>query len=216
MPQMLIIDSLVDQRFKPFFEKTFFAVGVRVIWNYFENIGNGKPAGDEFKKNIQSSDALFLILNRGIQSLSKAQDLVFAESGFVGHKDVWAFEYSEDLYKISLRVPDLKHLTNAWKDYVAETTKTFERDKKRQTLLSGAKFELLSPASISFFFDYVMGTALFHYSASPPMGFKTTRPPYRASYNVHPPSDTDAFPCRICDYFHEIKLLSKEPVPAMG
>jgi hypothetical protein len=221
MRQILIIDSLADQRFRPFFEKVFFTVGVGTLWKNYEDIGIGKPGIEGFKKEIEASHAVFLILNSDVPILSKAQDWVFGKSGFAEGKDVWVFEHCEDLRRISIHIPAVKnyvtfYITNAWNDYVVKIAENLADSKAALPSLSDAKLEPMTPLRVGSFFDDLTGMALFDYSTSRPMGFKTACPYCTAAYQVHQPLDMKVFRCPVCNYFQEIKLPAKEPVPAVS
>lgn len=220
MRQILIMDSLADQRFRTFFEKVFFAVGVGTLWKNYEDIGSGNPAREALKKQIETSRAVFLILNGDVPMLSKASDWFFGESGFAGGKDVWVFEHCEDLRRISIHIPAVKnyvafYITNAWNDYVVKIAENLADSKAAAPPLSDANLGLLTPLQIGSFFDDLTGMALFDYSTSRPTGFKITCPLCTAAYQVHQPLDMKVFRCPVCNYFQEIKLPAKEPAPAV-
>ena len=221
MRQILILDSLADQRFKPFFEKVFFTVGVGTLWKNYEDVRSGKTPIEELKKEILASHAVFLILNSDVPILSKTQDWFFGESGFAGGKDVWVFEHCEDLRRISIHLPAVKnyvafYITNAWTDYVVKIAENLADSKAAAPPLTDAQLEPLTPLEVGSFFDDMTGMALFDYSTSRPMWFKTTCPYCTAPYQVHQPFDMKVFRCPVCNYFQGIKLPVKEPVPALG
>ncbi|HTC22613.1 MAG TPA: hypothetical protein VK859_17285 [bacterium] len=221
MRQILLIDNLADQRFRPFFEKVFLTVGVGTVWHDYESIGSGKPTMESFKRDMGISDAVFLILNGEVQTLSKAKDWIFSESGFASDKDLWVFEHCEDLRRISIHIPAVKnyvafYITNAWTDYVVKIAENLADSTAPAPPLLDAKLEPLAAPAIGSFFDDLTGMARFDYSTSRPMGIKTTCPYCTAAYQVHQPMDMKVFRCPVCNYFHEIKLPDKVPVPAVG
>ncbi len=217
MRQILIVDSLSDQRFKPFFEKVFFTVRVGTVWKYYEQI-DGRAAFEDFQKQLRVSDALFLILCRDLPPPSDPRARFWEEPGIVKDKDVWVFEHCEDLKRISLRIPGLKHyvtfyITNAWMDYVVKIAEGYESDKAASAALPEAQMELLSSAAVGSYFNDATGMALFDYSTSRPTGLKTACSHCAAAYDVHLPSDMKVIRCPACDHFYEIKLPSKPSVP---
>ncbi len=219
MRQILIVDSFADQRFKPFFEKIFSTVKIGTLWRNYEDIIDGKPLMKDFPKEIASSHAVFLILNSDVPTLSKTPDWFFGESNFAGGKDVWVFEHCEDLRRISIHLPAVKnyvtfYITNAWTDYVVKIAEKLADSNAAATPLPDAALALLTPLQIGSFFDDLTGIALFDYSTSRPMGFKTTCPLCTAAYQVHQPLEMKVFRCPVCNYFQEVMLPAKEPVPS--
>jgi hypothetical protein len=219
MRQILIIDSLADQRFKPFFEKVFLTVGVGTVWKHYEEISRGKKAKEKFQEDLEGSDAVFLILNSDVPILSKAQDWFFGDSAFADGKDVWVFEHCEDIRRISIHIPAVKnfvafYITNAWTDYVVKIAENLADSKLPSLPLTDAKLEPLSPIEIGSFFDDLTGMSLFDYSTSRPTGFKIVCPYCTAACQVHQPLDLKVFRCPVCNYFHGIKLPAKEPATA--
>ncbi len=221
MRQVLIVDSLADQRFRPLFEKVFFTVGVGTVWNDYETIGSGNPAAEKFKKEVRASDALFLILSQEVQSLSKARNWIFGDPAFAGGGDVWVFEHCEDLKRITVSIPALRnfasfYITNAWTDYFVKIAGTFEASKAPPASLPQAQLETLTPAATRVFFNDSTGMALFDHSTSRPMGVRTACPHCEAAYMVHMPSDMKVFRCPVCHSFFGVKWTANEPLPSAG
>ena len=219
MRQILILDSLEDQRFRTFFEKVFFSVGVGTVWKNYEGIGTGNRAWAEMNKEVGSSDALFLILSGEVQRLSGAPDWVFGEPGFAAGKDVWVFEHCEDLMRLSIRTPALRnyvafYITNAWTDYIVKIAEGFEENPAPRPPLPEAKLGPLPAPGAGSFFEASTGLALYDFSTSRPTGFKTACPHCSGSYAVHLPSDMEVLRCPACGSFFEIKPASRTPVPA--
>lgn len=215
MRQILIVNNLADQRFKPFFEKVFATVPVGTVWEHYENIWNGKPGLESFQKSLHASDAIFLILNRDLQTLSNSRGWAFGTPGFTEGKDVWVFEHCEDMKRISLRVPGLKHhvafyITNAWNEYVLRIAEAIAEDKR--TPLPAAQQDLPSPATLALAFNGTSGMALFDHSTSRATGNQCACPQCAAVYDLHSPSDLRVVRCRVCGSFFEVKIPSQTPI----
>ena len=88
MKQILVINSSSDQRFLPFLEKVFYAVGVGTVWEDYENIGK-KTSLVDFQKKVEASDAIFLVLSLGAQASVRDEDLSFLNSPFASGKDIY-------------------------------------------------------------------------------------------------------------------------------
>ena len=213
MKQILVINSSSDQRFLPFLEKVFYAVGVGTVWEDYENIGK-KTSLVDFQKKVEASDAIFLVLSLGAQASVRDEDLSFLNSPFASGKDIYVFEHCEDLKRISIRVPRVNHyfalyITNAWTDEVVKAAETFEGSKPLPAPYPDAPLKLLSDAAVWTFFDQASGMALFDFSTSRTVGKKTACPHCAAVYNLHVPADMKIVRCPVCGQFGEMKVEDK-------
>ncbi len=217
MRQILIVGSQADRRFKPFFEKVFPTVGVATLWETYERITSGPKGLETFQEQVRTSDAIFLVLDENMQALCNARAWSFGKPGFTGNKDLWVFEHCEDMKRISLRVPDLKHhvafyITNAWNDYVQRIAETVAAGGTPP--LPAGHLELPSPATMGEAFNGTSGMALFDHSTARPTGAKCLCPQCGAAYDLHLPIDMRIVRCRVCGTFCELKAQAPAPVAA--
>jgi len=215
LKQILIVNSRLESRFKPFLEKVFLAVQVGTVWEEFENIGSKKTIMD-FRKAAAAADALFLILSREAQASFDARNLGFFESGFSRGKSVYVFEHCEDSKRVSIRIPDLHHfislyITNAWTDHVIKIAEAFEESRPAMVPFAQGDLEPLVSTAVDSFFDPVTGQALFDHSTAQPLARKVACPYCAASYTLHVPDEMSVIRCPACGGFSEIKVDVKAP-----
>jgi hypothetical protein len=209
MRQILILNSLADQRFRPFLEKVFLSVEVGTVWEDYEDI-RGKTSLEYFQIEVEASDAVFLVLSQGAKSSLGAGGLAPFEQGLAKVKDLYVLEHCEDLKRVSIHVPRFQHhlalyITNAWTDHVVKIAETFEGTQSAPALFPDTRLEPLTPAAVGPFFDEGTGMALFDHSTSRPVGGKTTCPHCAAAYILHTPADMKITRCPACGNFSEVK-----------
>ncbi len=210
MKQILVINSLADQRFVPFFEKVFATISVATVWEDYENIGK-KNSWSHFQNTVEASKALFLILSQGAQTSVKEGDLDFLKLDFAKDKDVFVFEHCEDIKRISIRVPRVNHyfsmyITNAWTSEVMASASFFEPLIPSPVALSEVKLERLNPAAVENYFSTATGRALFDFSTSRPAVKKAVCPECSSAYAIHSPADMRILRCPVCGDFFEMKI----------
>jgi hypothetical protein len=217
------MNSQLDQRFKPFFEKVFLAVELGTVWEDYETIqGAGEKA--KFKNTLEESNALFLILSQGAQITPGSGNLDLKNTRFSEGKDVFVFEHCEDLKRISSRVPIFEHsvslyITNAWTDYVVKMAETYEDPRPAPAVVKEGDSETAdalaprNPSDLGEYFDRKTGMAMFDHSTSRPVGKKAVCPHCSLSYLLHRPADLKVARCPGCGGYSEIK---SAPVAAVS
>jgi len=211
MKQILIINSLTDQRFLTFLEKVFFSIGVGTFWEDYESIRK-KTNQDDFQETVEASSAIFLVLSQDAQVVVKDGDLDFLKSDFARNKEIFVFEHCDDLKRITIQVPRLSqyfsmYITNAWNDEVVKSASVFEAAARLPLSFPEVKLEPLSSPVLDTFFSESTGRALFDLSTSRPAGKKAVCPHCAASYVIHTPADMRVLRCAVCGQFSEIKVL---------
>lgn len=209
MRQILILNSLADQRFRPFLEKVFLSVEVGTVWEDYENI-RGKTALEYFRLEVEASDAVFLALSQGARSSLGAEGLAPFEQGLAKVKDLYVLEHCEDLKRVSIRVPRLQHhlalyITNAWTDHVVKIAETFEGAQSAPAPFPDVQLEPLAFAAVGPFFDEGTGMALFDHSTSRPVEGRTACPHCAVTTVLHTPADMKVIRCLACGNFSGIK-----------
>jgi hypothetical protein len=208
--QILVINSLEDQRFVPFLEKVFATIGVGTVWDDYEDIGH-KISRDDFQRTVEASSAIFLVLSLGAQASFKDGDLDFLNSHFAKNKDVFVFEHCEDIDRISLKVPRVTqyfslYITNTWTVEVAASAAAFEVVTRTSIALPEVKLERLRPDDLKIYFSAATGRALFDLSTTKPVAKKAVCPHCAAAYIVHIPEVIRVLRCPVCGQFCEMKV----------
>ena len=208
MRQILLLNSRLDQRFKPFFEKVFSTVELGTVWMDYETItGAGDKA--KFLDHAKNSSALFLMFSQGGPMTPGTEIPDLKTTRFAGGKDVYVFGHCEDIKRITGLVPRFEHsislyTTNAWTDYAVKLAETYEEPRPAPSLMKEGVSEaadLLArrdPSELGEYFDGKTGMALFDHSTSRPVGRKTACPHCSLSYILHRPADLKVVRCPGC------------------
>ena len=221
MRQILIVHSSVDERFESFFSKIFMTVEVQAVWETYVGLTAGEAAKEKIRKAIQASDALFFILSRDGEFISRAKAWFPWATDLAGGKDIWVFEHCEDLKRVPVMIPTLGHyvayyITNAWSDFVLAIAETYEKPKAVLTPLPEAVLKSLTSAEENASFDTLTGRALFDDSTSRPISLRTRCPYCSSAYNLYLPSDMKVIRCPSCNLFYGIQKPNNVSAPAVA
>lgn len=117
MPQIFVSHSQKDTEIRGFFGTIFATTHVKAFFKEIEGF-RSKKYSDEIKKNIQNSNAFFILLGKNGQKLRHTNDWVTWESGVAKgvNKDIWVFKPSNLFGKLKVVIPDVNHYVIYEKD----------------------------------------------------------------------------------------------------
>src|SRR4051812_44888004 len=108
MPHIFVSHSKQDKDTIHLFLEAFAGTKVRP---HLVELELGPPTGinaDQIAADIQSANAIFVLLSRNVEQLSYTRDWITWECGTALNKDVWVFE-PLDHRGISVAVPRVSH-----------------------------------------------------------------------------------------------------------
>ena len=125
MAQIFVSHSQRDKDIIRFFLEAFAGAKVKP---HLEELEKEPPTGvtaAKIEQDIQSSNAVFVLLSEKVESLKHTRDWVSWECGTAKNKDIWVFEPSESLGRISVIIPRLSQYlvferTDEWRRYCAQ------------------------------------------------------------------------------------------------
>jgi hypothetical protein len=131
MAQIFVSHSQKDKEIIHFFLEAF--AGTRVK-PHLEELEKPLPTGmtaSKIAQDIQSSNAVFVVLSENVESLSHTRDWVAWECGSAGNKDIWVFEPLASLGRIRVVVPRFSHYalfeqTLEWRNYLRSIIDTYD------------------------------------------------------------------------------------------
>lgn len=196
-------------------------VAVKTVWDTYEAILKETTAKDRIKKEILDSDAIFFVLSTDEGNSPQAKAWFPWATNLAKEKDIWVFEHCEDLKRVPVLIPNLRHyiafyITNAWSDYVSKMAETYEKPKVAAADLPEVIMKPLTVEQEGSFFEPSTGFALFDDSTARAFGLKAVCPNCSSSYSLHVPSEMKIIRCPSCGHFYGIQQPSKIPAPAMG
>jgi len=206
MAQIFVSHSQRDEDIRHFFLDAFAGTSVKP---HFEELEKKPPAditANEIERDIQSSNAVFVLLSENVQSLEHTRDWVNWECGTAKNKDIWIFEPFESLGKIRVIVPRYNHYvlferTPEWRIYLRSIIESYDDSHVLPTLsLAAGGGALLnekdrgSGAATGF----VVGLAglILHSVFKPSFGIPVRCVTCSSNYKVHRYGN---FRCAVCN-----------------
>lgn len=139
MAQIFVSHSQRDEDIRHFFLDAFAGTSVKP---HFQELEKEPPPGitaKEIERDIESSNAVFVLLSENVQSLEHTRDWVNWECGTAKNKDIWIFEPFESLGKIRVIVPRYNHYvlferTPEWRIYLRSIIESYDDSHVLPTL----------------------------------------------------------------------------------
>ena len=234
MSQIFVSHSQKDTEIRSFFGNIFATTHIKAFFKEIEGFSSKNPS-TEISRNIQDSNAVFILLGKNVQKFRHTNDWVDWESGVAKgkNKDIWVFEPASLLGKIEVVIPSVSH-------YVVYETNDFFQDYIRKIINSYKEFKNIVPATLSgaalgalsgtiaeatipkkkkftgigtiigTLVGTVGGAILGGASQKHPSGVKFECAHCANSYGIHTEEANMRLRCPICNQFNEITLNSME------
>jgi hypothetical protein len=109
MAQIFVSHSQRDTEIIHFFLEAFAGTKVKL---HLEELEREVPSGvtaEKIERDIQVSNAVFVLLSENVEKLSHTRDWINWECGTAKNKEIWVFEPFECLGKIRVVVPRFNH-----------------------------------------------------------------------------------------------------------
>ena len=128
---IFVSHSRQDKEIIHFFLEAFAGTKVKP---HLEELEKEAPTGviaDKIERDIQTANAVFVLLSENVESLKHTRDWVNWECGTAKNKDIWIFEPVESLGKISVAVPKFNHYalferTDEWRKYLRSIIENYD------------------------------------------------------------------------------------------
>lgn len=224
MTQIFISHSKNDEDLRSFFALAFASTQVKAVFEEFEKILSGEVTAAKIKQDIENSHAVFVILGQNVQNIPHTRDWIVWESGISKNKDIWVFEPFNQLGRISIIIPCLKHyvtfeINEGWLGYVQQIIESYDNPSAATTILAPSTVGVGIGATVApkdkiggavlggllGFFSGIFFTASTDKSHKRPIGKSILCNTCRSSFAVHIPSNTNIFRCPVCNTFLELQ-----------
>ncbi len=181
---------------------------------HLEELEKGLPKGkvaDKIERDIQTSNAVFVLLSENVENLKQTRDWVAWECGVAKNKDIWVFEPFESLGKVGIVVPRFNHYfllerTDEWRKYLRSIIESYDDSHVIPALsASTAGGALLnetdrgSGAAAGFVVGLV--GLLLHSATKPSYGIDVQCLSCFSNYKVH---RYGIFRCAVCNVYLEL------------
>ncbi len=208
MAQIFVSHSKEDKELVLFFSQAFKGTNVNPIFEEFKQITSGTRTPPKVLRDIENSNAVFVILSHNVHRIPYTRDWVVWEAGVGKNRDIWVFEPYRDLGKIQVAIPYLRHyvvfgLNVAWLEYIRNIIKSYDDSHVLPTIFAGAGLgAMLSEKKKTE--GAVLGGVGGAIAASllnnqKPEGIKVKCPKCYSTYNIHIPNNLYAFRCPVCN-----------------
>lgn len=209
MAQIFLSHSQRDKDIIHFFLEAFAGTKVKP---HFEELEKEPPAGVTAEKvewNVQSSNAVFVLLSENVENLTYTRDWVNWECGTAKNKDIWIFEPFESLGKIRVAVPRFNHYvlferTDEWCKYLLSIIESYDDSHVIPTLSATTGGGALlnekdrgSGAAVGFAVGLV--GLLLHSKFKPSFGQDVRCWKCSSNYKVHLSGNNGSFRCAVCN-----------------
>jgi len=139
MAQIFGSHSKNDKEIIHFFLEAFAGTRVKPVFEEFEAEPPTGVSAEKIKRDIDVSNAVFVILSKNIESLKHTRDWINWECGVARNKPIWVFEPLATLGSVSVVVPSFSHhavfdVSDEWRRYLREIIDSFDDSHVLKTL----------------------------------------------------------------------------------
>jgi len=206
MAQIFVSHSQRDKNIVHFFLEGFAGTKVKPHLEEFEKAPPTGVTADKIERDIQASNAVFVLLSENVEGLRHTRDWVNWECGTAKNKDIWIFEPLECLGKVRVVVPRFNHyalfeMSDEWRKYLRSIIEMYDDSHVIPALsASTAGGALLNEkdrgggAAAGFVVGLV--GLLLHSASKPSYGIDVKCPTCFSNYKIHGYGN---FRCAVCN-----------------
>lgn len=161
---------------------------------------------EKIQQDIQTSNAVFVLLSETVENLKHTRDWVTWECGTAKNKDIWVFEPFESLHKIGVVVPRFNHYvlfekSDEWRNYLRSIIASYDDSHVLPTLAGssvagGLLVENDRAAGAAAGFAVGLGGLLLYNMSKPSFGIDVRCWNCSSNYRVHRYGN---FRCAVCN-----------------
>ena len=143
MAQIFISHSQRDGQMVNFFLRAFAGTKVKPLFQELEKEPANGITEKEITRNIETSDAIFVLLSKTVESLAHTGYWVAWECGTAKNKDIWIFEPFAAGCRIHVVIPRFNHYVrfeqnDNWRKYIRSVIDSYDDSHVLPMLSSGA------------------------------------------------------------------------------
>lgn len=209
MAQIFVSHSQKDQQIADFFLRAFAGTKVKPLFQELEKEPVNGITENEITRNIEASNALFVLLSEGVQSLAHTGYWIAWECGTAKNKDIWIFEPFESGFQIRVAIPRFNHYVrfsrnDDWRRYIRSIVESYNDSHVLTALSAGAGIGAVLDeenrgrgAFKGLLFG--LGGLLLHDINKPSLGHPVQCPNCHLDFRVHIPYGVAEFRCSKCN-----------------
>lgn len=172
---------------------------------HFEEFEKEVPTGvsaDKIARDIQASNAVFVLLSETVENLPHTRDWINWECGVAVQKEIWVFEPFGSLGKIRVVVPRFNHYAvfnrdEEWRTYLRSVIDSYDDSHVLPTLAATTGSGALLGEGVGAGIGLGVGllALILQSKGKPPLGVPITCCKCRANYRIH---RYGRFRCAVC------------------
>lgn len=209
MAQIFVSHSRRDTEIVNFFLRAFAGTKVTPLFQELQKEPVNGVSEKDVTRNIDCSNAVFVVLSEQVQALEHTAYWMTWESGTARTKDIWVFEPVESGRRIRVVIPRFNHYVRFgrnedWRGYVRSIIESYDDSYVLTTLSAGAGIgaaldEKDRGRGAAKGLLVSVGGLLLHSLSRPALGYPTQCPQCFSNFRVHLPSGVFEFRCANCN-----------------
>jgi len=203
MAQIFISHSGKDKEIIDFFLRSFAGTKVKPHFEEFEKPVPTGVTADKIARDIQASNAVFVLLSENVEKLAHTRDWISWECGVAVQKEIWVFEPSGTLGKVSVVVPRFNHYgvferDEEWRTYLLSIIDSYDDSHVLPTLTATTGGGALIGEGVGAGIGFGVGLValILRNMNKPSFGLSITCCKCQANYRVHRYGN---FRCPVCN-----------------
>src|SRR5258708_7298197 len=208
MAQIFVSHSQKDNAIVDFFLRAFAGTRVKPLFQELEKEPVNGLTEKEISRNIESSNAVFVLVSEKVQTLEHTGYWVAWECGTAKNKDIWIFEPVESGYRIRVVIPRFNHYVrfgrnDDWRRYIRSVIESYDDSYVLTTLSAGAGIgaaldEKDRGRGAAKGFLVSVGGLLLHSMSKPALGYPVQCVKCHSTFRIHIPHGVLEFRCANC------------------
>lgn len=209
MAQIFISHSQRDRQIVDFFLRAFAGTKVKPVFQELEKEPVNGVTEKEITRNIDASNAVFVLLSERVQSLAHTGYWVAWECGTATNKDIWIFEPFDSGVRVSVVIPRFNHYVRFgqnedWRRYIRSVIDTYDDSHVLTALSAGAGIgavldEKDRGRGAAKGFLVGIGGLILHSISKPSFGYPVQCLNCHSNFSVHLPDGAEEFRCANCN-----------------
>jgi hypothetical protein len=194
MAQIFGSHSKLDRDIIHFFLEAFAGTNVKPVFEEFEAEPPSGTNAEKIKRDVDLSNALFVILSKNVDQLKHTRDWINWECGVARNKPIWVFEPASSVGTVSVVVPSFAHhvvfeISEEWRKYIRAIIDSLDDSHVVKTLsattAAGALLSNDRGAGAIVGFGLGMAGLILHEKLRPQLGLQIQCWECHSVYRVH-------------------------------
>jgi hypothetical protein len=217
MAKIFVSHSRLDNDIVDYLARVAAGTQVQLIFEELEGIISGPATAERIQANIESSNAVFVVVTPQLASLAHSRDWVVWETGVAAHRDVWVLERRADAGSAQIVIPALKHFvrfdpSDAWFPYFRSIVNSYDDSHVLAAIAAGGGIGHAIGKGEGAIIGAGLALVIATLANQRPQGVSACCAYCTSRYTVHLPVGEPTFRCPVCNRVVTLQL----PSPIMG